>query len=287
MNRRIGIIAHRAKREAWEFAGEVIAWLNARGVQVALEDETARKLERPDLACSPEEWAAVDFVLSLGGDGTILTAAHLSAPHGTPILGVHMGRFGFMAATVPDKLYACLERILAGEMECEERLMVQVEIWRNAERAYFEVGLNEILIRGSHSNLLNFQTFLRDAPFADFPADGVIVSTPTGSTGYSLSCGGPIVGPTVQALIITALCPHTLSARPLLVPCDELIEVKLDVEDGNALCLVDNIHPFTLHPGDRILIRRADYMTRLIVLDPRAFYRKVRDRYRYGERLNQ
>ena len=143
------------------------------------------------------------------------------------------------------------------------------------------------MIRGSHSNLLNFQTFLRDAPFADFPADGVIVSTPTGSTGYSLSCGGPIVGPTVQALVITALCPHTLSARPLLVPCDELIEVKLDADGGDALCLVDNIHPFTLMANDRILIRRADYLTRLIVLDRRAFYRKVRDRYRYGERLNQ
>ena len=284
---RVGIIVHRAKREAWEFAAEVIAWLNARDVSVALDTESASRLERPDLACCESEWASVDFVVSLGGDGTILTAAHMAAPNGIPILGVHMGRFGFMAATVPDDLYGCLERILGGVMEVEERLMVQVEVWRGTERAYHEVGLNEILIRGTHSNLLNFQTFLRDAPFAEFPADGVIVATPTGSTGYSLSAGGPIVGPTVQALVITALCPHTLSARPLLVPSDELIQVQVDADGGNALCLVDNINPFTLYDGDRILIRRADYNTRLIVLDHKAFYRKVRDRYRYGERLNQ
>ena len=220
---RVGIIVHRAKREAWEFAAEVIAWLNTRNIVVALDTELASRLERPDLACCDSEWAAVDFVVSLGGDGTILTAAHMAAPNGIPILGVHMGRFGFMAATVPENLYGCLERILGGDMEVEERLMVQVEVWRRAECVYREVGLNEILVRGTHSNLLNFQTFLRDALFAEFPADGVIVATPTGSTGYSLSAGGPIVGPTVQALVITALCPHTLSARPLLVPCDELI----------------------------------------------------------------
>ena len=284
---RIGIIVHRAKKEAWEFAHEVIAWLDARQVSVALDSESARRLERPDLVCGGDEWRCVDLVVSLGGDGTILSAARMAAPHGIPILGVHMGRFGFMAATVPADLYGCLNRILGGQMEVEERLMVQVEVWREGERVYHQVGLNEVLVRGSHSNLVNFQTFLRDAPFAEFPADGVIIATPTGSTGYSLSCGGPIVGPTVQALIITALCPHTLSARPLLVPSDEIIQVQVDADGGDAQCLVDNIHPFTLLEGDRIFVRRADYMTRLIVLNHQAFYRKVRDRYRYGERLNQ
>lgn len=284
---RVGIMVHRIKREAWEFAAEVITWLNARDVEVSLDVESAQRLNRLDLSCCDTEWTSVDFVISLGGDGTILTAAHMASPNGIPILGVHMGRFGFMAATVPKDLFGCLERLLAGHMEVEERLMVQVEVWRGNDCVYREVGLNEILVRGSHSNLLNFQTFLRDAPFADFPADGVIISTPTGSTGYSLSAGGPIVGPTVQALIITALCPHTLSARPLLVPCDEIIQVQVDADGGDALCLVDNIHPFVLLDGDRVLVRRANYDTRLIVLDHKAFYRKVRDRYRYGERLNQ
>ncbi len=284
---RVGIIVHRTKQEAWRFAAEVIVWLNARGVQVALDGETAQRLNRFDLVQGDAPWQAVDFVVTLGGDGTILSAARMASPHGIPILGVHMGRFGFMAATVPADLYGCLERLLDGQIEVEERLMVQVEVWRGDARVYHEVGLNEILVRGSHSNLINFQTFLRDAPFAEFPADGVIISTPTGSTGYSLSAGGPIVGPTVQALIITALCPHTLSARPLLVPCDETIEVKLDADGGDALCLVDNNLPFALFDGDRVYVRRADYVTRLIVLDPRAFYRKVRNRYRYGERLNQ
>lgn len=284
---RVGIIVHRTKQEAWRFAAEVIVWLNARGVQVALDSESAHRLDRFDLVQGDDPWHDVDFVVTLGGDGTILSAARMASPHGIPILGVHMGRFGFMAATVPADLYGCLERLLGGQIEVEERLMVQVEVWRGDERVYREVGLNEILVRGSHSNLINFQTFLRDAPFAEFPADGVIISTPTGSTGYSLSAGGPIVGPTVQALLITALCPHTLSARPLLVPCDEIIEVKLDADGGDALCLVDNNQPFALFDGDRVFVRRADYVTRLIVLDPKAFYRKVRNRYRYGERLNQ
>ena len=282
-------MVHRTKREAWEFAAEVIRWLDARQVQVSLDVESALKLARPDLSCCEAEWQNVDFVITLGGDGTILTAAHMAAPHGIPILGVHMGRFGFMAATVPKDLFECLERILGGDLEVEERIMVQVEVSRGGapEPVYREIGLNEILIRGSHSNLLNLKTFLRDAPFADFPADGLILSTPTGSTGYSLSAGGPIVGPTVQALILTALCPHTLSARPLIIPSDEQILVQVDADGGDALCLVDNIHPFTLYDGDQILVRRADFNTRLIVLDPKAFYRKVRNRYRYGERLNQ
>jgi len=278
---------HRNKREAWEFAAKVIVWLDERDVQVSLDPESAQKLDRPDLLRTGDQWHTLDFIVTLGGDGTILTASHVAAPHGIPILGVHMGRFGFMAATVPAELFDCMERILGGQMEIEERLMVEVEVSRADLLVYREMGLNEILIRSNHSNLLNFKTFFNGAPFADFPADGLIISTPTGSTGYSLSAGGPIVAPSIQALVITALCPHTLSARPLIVPCDEEILVKVEANGEEALCLVDNIHPFTLHDGDRILIRRASFMTRLIVLDQTAFYRKVRQRYRYGERLNQ
>ena len=250
MNRRVGIIVHRAKREAWDVGAEVIAWLNARGIAVVLETESARKLERPDLAGSLEEWATLDFVLTLGGDGTILTAAHLSAPHGIPILGVHMGRFGFMAATVPEQLYTCLTQILDGNMECEERLMVQVEIWRKDERAYFEVGLNEIFNSGQPLQPAQFPDVSARCSLCRFPrrwrdcrhANGFYRLLP-------YPAAARLSAPTVQALIITALCPHTLSARPLLVPCDEIIEVKLDAEDGGRP--VPRGQHSSLHPARR------------------------------------
>lgn len=288
----IGITVHRTKREAWEFASQVITWLQSRPtdgtpIAVSLDRETALKLERLDLLCSEEEWHQLDLVVTLGGDGTILTASRMAAPYSIPILGVHMGRFGFMAATVPADLFACLEKILGGKMDLEERLMVEVEVLRHHHTVYRETGLNEVVIRTSQSNLLNLKTYIGSASFAEFPADGLIISTPTGSTGYSLSAGGPIVAPTVEALVMTALCPHTLSARPLILPCDEELKVKVDADGDEALCLVDNIHPFPLLDGDEILVRKAQFKTRLVVLDDRAFYRKIRQRYRYGERLNQ
>ncbi len=286
MEHSVGIIVHRTNQRAWGFAHEVIAWLQGRGVTVRLDEETAHKLQRVDLACCQTIWEAVDFVITLGGDGTILTAARMAAPHSIPILGVHMGRFGFIAETHPSTLFPNLQRALSGEMNLEERLRVHAEIWRDGECVHRTFGLNDAVVKSSSFSLLNLRIFLAGAPFATYPADGVIVATPTGSTGYSLSAGGPLVEPTIKALIITPICPHTLSARPMVIPSNDLVEVLVEEEEGDVLFKIDGVDPFSVHQGDRIVVRPADYVTRLMIVDHASFYRKVRARYLYGERLN-
>ncbi len=287
MSRSVGIVVHRTKTEALHFASELIAWLDQRGISVRLDSLTAEKLQQPTLACVPEEWEKVEFIITLGGDGTILTAARMAAPCGVPILGVHMGRFGFIAETHPGDLYPHLEEILSGTMRVEERLMVRADIWREGKNVHHSVGLNEVLVKSGMSHLLELKTYLGGEEFATYPADGIIVAAPTGSTAYSLSAGGPLVAPTLQAFVITPICPHTLSARPLVVPSEEIIEIEIGMMGGEVIFAVDGVDPFTMQNGDRVVIRKADYVTRLIVLDHATFYRKVRDRYLYGERLNE
>jgi len=287
MNQRVGIVVHRSNPKATEFAKEVIAWLEQRGIGVVLEERMAARIERFQLIGLPELMSEVACVISLGGDGTILTAARMAAPSRIPILGVHMGRFGFIAELHPDSLLEDLPAILRGEYQLEERMMVRAEVWRNGECVYDADGLNEVVVKSAMSQIVNLKMFLSGREFATYPADGIIVATPTGSTAYSLSAGGPLVAPTVQALLLTPICPHTLSARPMIVPCTETVDIDLEKDGGEVFCSVDGQEEFALETADRVSVRRADDMARIIVLDATSFYRKVRARYLYGERLNE
>lgn len=287
MERSVGIVVHRTNRIAHETAHEVIAWLGKQSIATCLDAETAQRLERPDLLRPPEGFHDVEFLLTLGGDGTILTAARLAAPYNIPILGVHMGRFGFIAEAHPSDLFMHLSAILAGESRTEERMMIRADVWREGEVVHSRVGLNEVVVKSAMSHLLRLKMYLGGAEFATYPADGIIVAVPTGSTAYSLSAGGPLVAPTVQALLITPICPHTLSARPMIVPSEETVDIELEADEGPILCAVDGIEEFEVLPGDRISARRAEYTTRLIIMEHGTFYRKVRARYLYGERLNE
>jgi NAD+ kinase len=283
----VGIVVHRSRPDALAFAKEVIAWLEKRSVTAVLDESAAERLDMPERAFTDKTIGGLDFLITLGGDGTILTAARMAAPCGIPILGVHLGRFGFIAETHPDDLFFHLEAVLRGERRIEERLMVEAEIWREERCIYRGIGLNEAVVKSGMSHLLRLQTYLGGAKFATYPADGIIVAVPTGSTAYSLSAGGPLVAPTVQALIITPICPHTLSARPLVVPSEEIVEIEIEADGGEIIFSIDGIDPFGLQNGDRVRIRRANHTTRLIVLDHGTFYHKVRVRYLYGERLNE
>ncbi len=282
----IGLVVHRTRPEALAFAATVRDWLHGRGYEVWFNEEAARVLGTPYLPDEPHLLADLQLLITLGGDGTILTAARIAAPKAIPILGVHMGRFGFITETHPDALFPQLEAVLAGRVQFEERLMVQAEVWREDDVVFRAYGLNEAVVKSGMTQLLRLKTFLGGAAFATYPADGVIVATPTGSTAYSLSAGGPLVAPTVQALIITPICPHTLSARPLIVPGDETVEIEIESDGGEVRLTVDSASSFTLLSDDRVIVRRSEFVTRLVILDHATFYRKVRDRYLYGERLN-
>lgn len=284
---RVGIIVHPSRQEAMTLAREVQEWLEVRGVEVVFDEATAHKQSLVGFDTEAVPLSSLNFIITLGGDGTILTAARRVASYGIPILGVHLGRFGFIAEVHPDEVYSALERVLQNELAIEERLMIQADIWREGVHVASRFGLNEVMVKSGMSHLVRLKTRLGGAPFATYPADGVVIATPTGSTAYALSAGGPIVTPTLQALLMVPICPHTLNARPLMLPSSEEIEIEIESDAGDMFFAVDGVDPLPLQSSDRICIRRSEHITRLFVVATGNFYRKVQSRYLYGERLNE
>jgi len=283
----VGLFVNPSKWEALQFAHEVIAWLTERDTEVRVHREAASRLGRDDIACDDAGLCGVDLVITLGGDGTILNASHIAAPHGIPILGVHMGQFGFIAEAHPDDLFLHLDELLEGKMRVEERMMVRGEVLRNGVVVYSAVGLNDIVLnKGATARMLRLRTTFGSDLVATYPADGVVVASPTGSTAYALSAGGPLVEPAVQALLVVPICPHTLAARPLVIPAEETVSITIESDGGEVLFAADSHSVFPLKSEDRVDIRRAEYTTRIVTFGPTSFYRKVRNRLLWGERLN-
>src|SRR5690242_7497407 len=184
----VGLIVNRSKPPAVLFSHEVIAFLTERDVEVLVDEDCAPVLGRDDIACPEEELGKVDLIITLGGDGTILTAGRTGAPHGVPILGVHMGQFGFIAETHPGDLFPHLEDLLEGRYNVEERMMVRGEVIRNSKTVFEAAGMNDVVLsKGLSARMLNLVTSFGDELVATYPADGVVVATPTGSTAYALS----------------------------------------------------------------------------------------------------
>ncbi|MCX6382517.1 MAG: NAD(+)/NADH kinase [Armatimonadetes bacterium] len=284
---RVGIVLHPSRAEAVALAQEVESWLNQHGIEAAYDKVTAERLNLSPFDCTVNGAEAVDFIVTLGGDGTILTAARMAAPYGIPILGVHKGKFGFIAEIEPARVEEALDKTLKGEASIQERLMVQAEIVRDGEVICRRFGLNEVMVKSGMSHLMALSTSLGGTPFARFPSDGIVIATPTGSTAYALSAGGPLVMPTVEALLMVPICPHTLNARPMLLPKDETIEIEIESEGNDMFFAVDGIDAVPLLSADRIRIQRSEHVTRLLTFETGTFYRKVRARYLYGERVNE
>ncbi len=284
---RVGLIANSSKWEALSFAQEVLAWLSDRGLDARLDADSAKVIGRDDISADSAALAECDLLITLGGDGTILAAAQIAGPAGVPILGVHMGHFGFIAEAHPSELPTALDTVLEGRVDIRERLMVACEVDRGGEVVHTAMGLNDIVInKGALARVLSLRTTIDSQEMVVYPADGVIIATPTGSTGYSLSAGGPLVEPTVRALIIAPICPHTLAARPMLVPADASISVHIESDGGEAILSADSTQLFRILQGDTVRVNRAAYTAKLVSLHAGSFYRKVRRRLVWGERIN-
>jgi NAD+ kinase len=283
----VGLIVNRSKWHALQFAQEVIAHLTERDVAVRMDRESATLIGRDDLASEDAALASSGLLITLGGDGTILQASHIAAPVGIPILGVHMGRFGFITEAHPDDVIPRLDPLLEGDFEIEDRMMVQGEVIRDGQVQFSAFGLNDVVVsKGASARMLRIQTLFGGDHIATYPADGVIVATPTGSTAYALSAGGPLVAPTIQALLVIPICPHTLAARPLVIPAQETVSFSVETDGGDVLCIADSYHVFPLADGDTVRVSRSQHVTRLVKFGQATFYRKIRDRLLWGERLN-
>jgi len=261
--------------------------LVARGVTVLALQEEAERLPGLRARFVPEaELAAVDLMVAIGGDGTLLYGAGLVAPRGTPLLGVNRGRLGFLTDVMPEDMLASVDAALAGQCSRDERPLLSAELSTAAGQTARGLALNDVVMQTHQSgHLIDYETWINQRFVNTHGGDGLVVATATGSTAYALSCGGPIVEPDLDVLVVAPICPHTLSDRPIVVAARSVIEVRLtDRPDSNAEVACDGRPLGRLEPGDRLTITAAPQ--RITLLHPAGYdyYRLLRSKLNWGRR---
>ncbi|HMM21279.1 MAG TPA: NAD(+)/NADH kinase [Selenomonadales bacterium] len=260
----------------------VVSWLvqhfQERKVRVLLPEEAARELNFPELAADMEQLTdQIQLAVTLGGDGTLINAAREVAPAGIPVCGVNMGQLGYLTEIELPDLAPAVDKLIRGEYSIEERLMLDAFILRGDEELFVSSALNDVVVtKGGLSRLIRLKLFIDDELAANYPADGVIVATSTGSTGYSLSAGGPIINPKLKVIVLTPICPHSLQARSLLVSEKEEIKITMNATHDDIVLTVDGQTLQALQPDDIVIVRRATFRARFARFAGRSFAHALR-----------
>ena len=285
--RRIGIVARRDRAEAREVTRGLVQWLVAQGREVVVDTDTAAALALPGVTVAEPQAlpGKVDLIVVLGGDGTLLSVARLVNGLDVPILGVNLGGLGFLTATTLEALFPTLEAVLRGEYAAEERLVLTVTLTRAGASLAELLALNDVVVaKGALGRLIDLDVRADGQPMTAYRADGLIIATPTGSTAYNLSAAGPILFPTMDAVVLTPICSHTLTNRPIVLPASARLEVTLLTEAPDVVLAVDGQPGPPIAAGDVVHVRRAGARIRLI-RDPRKSYFEVlRAKLKWGER---
>jgi len=281
---KVGIIANLDKEQVRLILPALLQELRATGHQALLRDETAEALGL-DEGLPKDKWqAAVELVIVLGGDGTLLNAVTSLIPAGVPILPVNAGGLGFLSELESGELLAALPDLLAGQYWIDERMMLEATVIREDASSVSFLALNDVVVtKGPLARLVRLQAHVAGTYLDTYPADGLVVATPTGSTAYSLSAGGPIVNPTQDVIIITPICPHTLSSRSVLISCQEKLTLCLASNQKRAMLTVDGQRGYHLTAGDQVVIGRASTVTRLIRRPGWSFYDVLRRKMKMRE----
>jgi NAD+ kinase len=284
-NKSIGILAKPKFPEIKSTLQDVVTWLRARSIEVILDQASAMLLGEQGGLQKTQLASKADVLLVLGGDGTMLNAARLAGERSIPILGVNMGGLGFLTEVRLENLYPSLERVFANDFVLDERLMLRTHIHRHGETVAQGVVLNDVVIsKGTLARMIELKIAIQGRFVTNLRGDGLIVSSPTGSTAYSLSAGGPIIDPAVQSLILTPICPHTLTHRPLIVPGNAEIEVTLTSKDDGAMATLDGQVGVAITQGDTVVIQTSENRTRLIRFPESNYYDVLREKLKWGDR---
>jgi NAD+ kinase len=275
----VSIFAKPRAVEAQQAARRCARFLERRGIRVRFDAETARALgRRGDSLKTTGTLPSSDLCVSIGGDGTLLTAARAHAAHPRPILGVNLGGLGFLTETGPGEMEEVLGEILAGRYALERRIGLDVSVLRAGSTILRQRTLNDAVINNSAlARIIEIQ-------LTTYKSDGLIISTPTGSTAYSLSAGGPIVHPTLKAFVITPICPHTLSMRPLVVPDDSIAEMRLSTADSQVYLTLDGQVGHPLKVKDRVRVRRSRRPILMIRSHRKSYFEVLRHKLHWGAR---
>ncbi|HBZ83293.1 MULTISPECIES: NAD(+)/NADH kinase [Brevibacillus] len=276
--KKIGIIANKGKPEARIVARELVYLLEVRGANVLLDETIASDLGRAELGAPIEEIGNhADLVCVLGGDGTLLGIARKLAGRSIPIFGINLGTLGFLSEAEPEHLPLAVDNLLSGKYDIEERAMLEAALVRKGSTLGTYTAMNDIgIAKGSFCRIIQCAVYLDDEYVATFSGDGVIVSTPTGSTAYSLSAGGPIVAPNVDMLLLTPVAPHSLTARPMVLSGNQTIRVEVDAIHQEMGLSIDGQFGYRLEGGDHIYIKKSPYVTPLIKWKKGGFFEAIR-----------
>jgi NAD+ kinase len=283
--KKIGIVAKRNKPEAVDVIKDLVPFLKDRGIETILDAETAALSGEASSLKGEDIPKKSDMVIVLGGDGTLLHAARMVGKEEIPILGVNLGSLGFLTDVALEELYKTIEKVLSGDFKTEERMMLKAVVTGSDGKTFDLSVLNDVVInKGVLARIINLEVMVNGAYLTTYNADGLIVSTPTGSTGYSLSAGGPVVHPTLSAIIINPICPHSLTNRPILVPDDSAIEIRLLSGDSDVFVTLDGQVGVDFAEGNTVVVTKSKRKVRLIEPPERDYYDVLRTKLNWGGR---
>lgn len=287
--KRVGIVLKPHQPQALKTICELTVWLGQRGIQLVGGPQIERERIEHETGCAVSEVeldalaGASDLVLVLGGDGTMIATSRLIGAEEVPVIGVNYGGLGYLTEFRIEELYDALEMILAGNYRLDKRVMLEVELHRDDEVISRNRVLNDVVINKSAlARIIEIEAYLNRQYVSAFRADGLIVSTPTGSTAYNLSAGGPLIFPSMNAVVITPICPFTLSNRPLVVPDDAVIELLMKTANEEVSLTLDGQVGFPLTVNDRVVIRKSRTTFNLIQPSNRNYFDVLRDKLRWG-----
>ncbi|WP_371370795.1 NAD(+)/NADH kinase [Sporomusa aerivorans] len=282
----VGLFPNTKKQSISTVLGWIVQYFKERNVNVVMPEDAALELKCTSLAgkleCVRND---ITFGITLGGDGTLLNTAREIAPFGIPVCGVNMGNLGFLTEIELPDLSTALERLIKGDYYIEERLMLDAVVIRNGSPIYISPALNDVVVaKGGFSRMIKLKLFIDNELTAEYPADGLIIATSTGSTGYSLSSGGPIINPKLKVIVITPICPHTLHSRALVISEREEIKIRMQATHDDIVLTVDGQSVYNLLPDDTVVVRRSPFRARFIRFPGKSYYETLRTKLRRGDR---
>jgi NAD+ kinase len=281
----IGIISRPRRSNLAIVVPPLLDWLESRGIKVLYDTETAGALDDASKGAERDQVAKnSQLLLVLGGDGTLLAAARVAAPLGIPILPINMGSLGFLTSFKLEEMYPALEETLAGRLPSSERVMLDVELEREGKVVERQTVLNEAVInKGALARMIDLELLIDGEFVCRYRVDGLIVATPTGSTAYSLSAGGPIVHPSVESWVITPICPHTLSDRPVVIRDSSHVEIDLSAGTESVFLTLDGQTGIPMEPADRVRMTRAAERLKLIQPQKKSYFEILHSKLKWGE----
>ena len=266
--KRIGIRINKEKVKQSE-VDALSGWLTEKGLEVVAVNELGRRLPK-----------GIDLLIVMGGDGTLLGGARSAARAGAPVIGIDFGSLGFLSDIKHKDAKKALTQVLSGNYHIEERMMLEADIESGGVRAKKALpAVNDVVITKNSGRMLRLKVFINDEYLTEFPGDGVIVSSATGSTAYSLSAGGPIVAPNLDVILLTSICAHTLFERSLVTGGGDVIHVELPAGRKDVIMIIDGQEEFLLPPGGVVTVKRAPYPVRYIRIKPSRFLKTMREKF--------